>query len=150
VAIGDAYNFMKQYQLSDESYEKAMKLTPDNATLLNNYAYYLSVRNTRLDDAEKMSRKSLEIRKDEPTFLDTYGWVLYKQGKNDKALEYIQKAIDISGNAADATLWEHLGDIYFKLGNVDKAVEYWKKSKEKGSENTDIDKKINDRKLYES
>ena len=150
VALGDAYNLMKQYQLSDESYDKAMRLTPDNATLLNNYAYYLSVRNIRLEDAEKMSKKSLDIRKDEPTFLDTYGWVLYKQGKNDKAQEYIQKAIDISGNNADATLWEHLGDINYKLGNIDKAVEYWKKSKEKGSENTDIDKKINDRKLYES
>lgn len=150
VAQGDAYNFLKQYQLSDESYDKAMKLTPNNATLLNNYAYYLSVRNIRLDDAERMSKKSLEIRKDEPTFLDTYGWVLYKQGKNEKAQEYIQKAIDISGSSADATLWEHLGDINYKLGNIDKAVECWKKSKEKGSENTDIDKKINDRKLYES
>lgn len=150
VALGDAYNFLKQYSLSDESYDKALKLAPENATLLNNYAYYLSVRNVRLDEAEKMSKKSLDIRKDEPTFLDTYGWILYKQGKNDKALEHIQKAVDLSQGKADGALWEHLGDVHFKLGNTDKAVEYWKKAKTVGSDNPDIDKKINERKLYES
>lgn len=150
VALGDAYNFLKQYPLSDESYDKALKLAPENATLLNNYAYYLSVRNVRLEDAEKMSKKSLDIRKDEPTFLDTYGWILYKQGKNDKALEYIQKAVDLSQGKADGALWEHLGDVNFKMGNIEKAVEYWKKAKTVGSDNPDIDKKINERKLYES
>ncbi|MBN9484989.1 MAG: hypothetical protein BGO70_05290 [Bacteroidetes bacterium 43-93] len=148
--LGDAYNFDKQYPQSDEAYNKALALDPENATVLNNYAYYLSVRGVRLDDAEKMSRKSLEIRKNEPTFMDTYGWILYKQGKYDKALEYIQKAIDANGINADGTVWEHLGDVYYKLNEVDKAVEAWKKAKEKGTDNIEIDKKIKDRKLYES
>lgn len=148
--LGDAYNFDKQYLQSDEAYNKALALDPENATVLNNYAYYLSVRDVRLDDAEKMSRKSLEIRKNEPTFMDTYGWILYKQGKYDKALEYIQKAIDANGINADGTVWEHLGDVYYKLNEVDKAVEAWKNAKEKGTDNIEIDKKIKDRKLYES
>ncbi len=147
--LGDAYNYAKRYAASDSSYDYALKLDPMNATVLNNYAYYLSVRNTRLEDAERMSKKSLEIRKDEATFLDTYGWILYKQGKYKDAQDYIQKAIDANGENADGTLWEHLGDIYYKQGNVDKAVECWTKAKEKGTENMDIDKKIKDRKLYE-
>jgi tetratricopeptide (TPR) repeat protein len=97
-----------------------------------------------------MSKKTIELSKDEPSFLDTYGWILYKQSKYDKALEYIQKAIDVSGESADGTLWEHLGDVNYKLGNIDKAVSCWMKAKEKGTENIDIDKKIKDRKLYES
>lgn len=147
--LGDVYNYMKKYTESDSSYEQALRADPMNATVLNNYAYYLSVRGARLEDAAKMSKKSLDIRKDEPSFLDTYGWILYKQGKYDDARTYIQKAIDINGEAADGTLWEHLGDVYYKQGNVDKAVECWTKAKEKGTENTDIDKKIKDRKLYE-
>lgn len=147
--LGDVYNYMKNYTASDSSYDYALKLDPMNATVLNNYAYYLSVRGSRLADAEQMSKKSLELRKDEPTFLDTYGWILYKQGKYKDAQEYIQKAIDANGENADGTLWEHLGDIYYKQGNIDKAVECWTKAKEKGTENADIDKKIKDRKLYE-
>jgi Tfp pilus assembly protein PilF len=147
--LGDAYNYAKKYSASDSSYDYALKLDPMNATVLNNYAYYLSVRGVRLEDAERMSKKSLEVRKDEPTFMDTYGWILYKQGKYKDAQEYIQKAIDANGENADGTLWEHLGDVYYKQGNVDKAVECWTKAKEKGTENTDIDKKIKDRKLYE-
>lgn len=147
--LGDVYNLAKRYAASDSSYDYALKLDPMNATVLNNYAYYLSVRGVRLEDAERMSKKSLEVRKDEPTFMDTYGWILYKQGKYKDAQEYIQKAIDATGENADGTLWEHLGDIYYKQGNVDKAVECWTKAKEKGTENTDIDKKIKDRKLYE-
>ncbi len=147
--LGDVYNLAKRYAASDSSYDYALKLDPMNATVLNNYAYYLSVRGVRLEDAERMSKKSLEVRKDEPTFMDTYGWILYKQGKYKDAQEYIQKAIDANGENADGTLWEHLGDIYYKQGNVDKAVECWTKAKEKGTENTDIDKKIKDRKLYE-
>lgn len=147
--LGDVYNLAKRYTASDSSYDYALKLDPMNATVLNNYAYYLSVRGVRLEDAERMSKKSLEVRKDEPTFMDTYGWILYKQGKYKDAQEYIQKAIDANGENADGTLWEHLGDIYYKQGNVDKAVECWTKAKEKGTENTDIDKKIKDRKLYE-
>lgn len=150
MALGDAYNFNKQYALSDSSYEKAMRLEPLNPSVLNNYSYYLSVRGVRLDDAEKMSKKSLELAKDEPTFLDTYGWILYKQGKYEKAREYIQKAIDLSAENADGTLWEHLGDVHYKLGDTEKAVACWIKAKEKGTDNTDIDKKIKDRKLYEA
>ncbi len=147
--LGDVYNLAKRYAASDSSYDYALKLDPMNATVLNNYAYYLSVRGVRLEDAAQMSKKSLEVRKDEPTFMDTYGWILYKQGKYKDAQEYIQKAIDATGENADGTLWEHLGDVFYKQGNIDKAVECWTKAKEKGTENADIDKKIKDRKLYE-
>lgn len=145
---GDIYNIIKEYSHSDSSYERALKLDPDNATVLNNYAYYLSIRGMRLDDAEKMSKRSLEIRPGEATFLDTYAWILYRQGKYEKARDYLLQAMDANPNA-DGTMWEHLGDIYYKLKDTDKAVDSWKKAKEKGTDNNDIDKKIKDRKLYE-
>lgn len=147
--LGDAYNSTGKYTESDSAYEKALRLAPDNASVLNNYSYYLSVRNKRLADAEKMSKRSLELRPDEGTFLDTYGWILYKQGEYKKAKEYIEKAVNANPEGADGTLLDHLGDIYYKLNNTDKAVEYWKQAKERGSDNAQIDKKIQDRKLYE-
>lgn len=140
--LADAYNSDKQYKLSDENFEAALELTPDNPTTLNNYSYYLSERGEQLDKAEEMSRKSLELSPDQPTFLDTYGWILYKQGKYAKAKEYVQKAIDAMGNDADGTLWDHLGDIQYKLKDVAGAIASWEKAKLKGADATEMDRKI--------
>lgn len=147
--LADVYNSTKEYELSDEYFDKALKLAPDNPTTLNNYAYYLSERNTRLDDAEKMSARSLELAPNLPTFLDTYGWIMYQQGNYKKAKEYIEKAIAGEEAAASGTLWEHLGDVYLKLKDKNKAVESWQKAKELGVDNPDIDKKLKEHAMYE-
>ena len=147
--LGDIYNTTKEYVLSDSNYNAALRLNPRNATLLNNYAYYLSLRNTRLEEAEKMSKESLRIRPGEGTFLDTYGWILYQQGKYKDALEYIRKAVAANPDETDPSLWEHLGAAEFKVGNKDAAISAWKKAKEKGSVNIHIDKMIAEHKLYE-
>lgn len=146
-SLGDAYNSNKDFKNADASFDKSLSINPANATVLNNYAYYLSVRGARLDDAEQFSKKSLELRPGEATFLDTYGWIFYQQGKYQRAKELIQQAIDKSGQDTDATLYEHLGDIYYKLNDVDKAVLYWQKAKEKEPLNEAIDQKIRNRKL---
>jgi Tetratricopeptide repeat. len=149
-SLGDTYNMSKQYELSDEAYNEALKLTPDNPSVLNNYSYYLSVRGKKLEEAEKMSKRSLELRPGEATFMDTYGWVLYKMGNYKKAEEYIQKAIDANPINVDATLLEHMGDVQYKLNNTDKAIEYWKKAKDKGADDeANLTKKIQERKIYE-
>jgi tetratricopeptide (TPR) repeat protein len=147
--LGDVYNTTKQYSLSDSNYSAAIRLDTRNATALNNYAYYLSVRNSRLEDAAKMSQESLKIRPGEPTFLDTYGWILYQQGKYKDALEFLKKAIDANPGSADPTMWEHLGAVHYKMGNKQEAVAAWQKAKEKGSENASIDKMIAEQRLYE-
>lgn len=147
--LADAYHANKQYSLSDAAFEKALNLAPNNATTLNNYAYYLSERGAKLDEAEKMSKKSMELRPDEATFLDTYGWILYKKADFSNAKTYIQRAIDLAKDQADGTLYNHLGNILFKLNDKTKAVEAWKKAKEKGSDDKNLDKKISEGNLYE-
>ncbi|MBS1628886.1 MAG: tetratricopeptide repeat protein [Bacteroidetes bacterium] len=147
--LGDIYNSIKEYTLSDSNYNQALRLNPNNATVLNNYAYYLSVRNTRLNDAERMSKKSLDLRPHEATFLDTYAWILYRQGKYQDALHYMNQVFEANPNASSSELWEHLGAIQFKLGNIAQAVEAWKKAKALGSDNPALDKMIAEQKLYE-
>lgn len=147
--LGDIYNTTQQFSLSDSNYNEALALNPNNATVLNNYAYYLSLRKANLDKAASMSKKSLEIRPGEATFLDTYGWVLYQQGKYKEAIGYIQKAIDKDPNDADASLWEHLGAALFKTGDKTGALKAWQKAKAKGSSNQLLDKMISEQQLYE-
>lgn len=147
-SLGDIYNATNEFVLSDTCLEKSLRMNPNNPSVLNNYAYYLSVRGVRLSEAERMSKKSLEIRPGEATFLDTYGWIFYKEGDYQDAKKFIEDAINADKDA-DGTVWEHLGDTLFKLNDIDKAVDCWKKAKEKGNDNNNIDKKIQDRKLYE-
>jgi tetratricopeptide (TPR) repeat protein len=147
-SLGDVYNTKKDFILSDSCFEEAIKLQPSDAGTLNNYAYYLSLRKQRLDEAEKMSKRSLELQPTSKSFLDTYGWILFQQGNYNEALIYIQKAINSNGQE-DGTLFEHLGDVYFRLGQQDKANQNWKKAKENGEENPILLKKIKDGIYYE-
>jgi tetratricopeptide (TPR) repeat protein len=146
-ALGDIYNTTKNYIESDKAFEAALALNKNEATILNNYAYYLSERNEKLDKAAVMSIKSLEIRKNEKTFLDTYAWILYKQQKYDEAKTKMLEALAAPGEN-DATMLEHTGDVFFKLKDIDTAIQYWQKAKAAGSTNPNIDKKIADKILY--
>jgi tetratricopeptide (TPR) repeat protein len=147
VSLGDVYNTERRFTSSDSCYRAALNLQPDNATALNNFSYYLSVRGENLDEAARMSEKSLKLRPNEATFLDTYGWILYKQGKFKDAKTYILKAIELSPNAGDPTLWEHLGDIEYKLGNKKQALEHWRTAVTKGEVSITLKQKINEEKL---
>jgi tetratricopeptide (TPR) repeat protein len=146
--LGDTYERVKNFSLSDESYQKALKIDPENSYVLNNYAYYLSLRNTDLERAEIMSAKSLKLDPTNPANMDTYGWVLYKLGKYTEAAEWVEKAIAATP-VADADLLEHLGDIYYKQGNTEKALIQWQNARKAGEGSEFLERKIKEKKLYE-
>lgn len=146
--LGDTYNQLKNYNLSDQSYEKSLKLKPDNPYVLNNYSYFLSLRKTRLDEAEAMAQRANELSPNNKHYLDTYAWVLYQKGNYSGALEWLQKALEHSGSD-NAVVLEHFGDALYKLGRTREALEYWKKAKETGEGSDFLDKKIKDGILYE-
>jgi tetratricopeptide (TPR) repeat protein len=122
-SLGDTYYSLEKFEKAWASYEKSIELDSNNATSLNNYAYYLSVRNERIEEAYEMSKKSLENEPNNPSFLDTLGWIYFKRGDYNKAYQYISSSID--NGAMSATVFEHLGDVYDKLGNDEKAQEWW-------------------------
>ncbi len=146
--IGDTQNQLKNYNASDSAYDKALEADPANAYVMNNYAYYLSLRNLNLDKAEAMSKKSNELEPNNNSYLDTYGWILYQMKKYDDAKVWIGKALD-NGGKNNGTLLEHYGDVLFQLGDKDKALNYWIDAKKAGGASEFIDKKIADKKLYE-
>lgn len=82
-------------------YETSLAFLPDNALTLNNYAYFLSEENRELEKAKKMSRRSLDLVDNNPTYLDTYAWILYKLGEFREALEYMELALDIAKDLGD-------------------------------------------------
>ncbi len=145
--LGDASHYAKKYSLADSSYEEALKIKPDNSLALNNYAYFLSVRKTKLDLADSMSKKSLDLEPDNPSYLDTYGWILFQKGNYLEAKIPIEKSLKASPNNAEVL--EHLGDVMYKLNDKVAAVENWKKAKSLGGGSVLIDRKIQEEKLIE-
>lgn len=88
-------------------YERVLKLQPNDANILNSYAYRLAVDGRRLDEAEQMSRRSLKAEPDNPFFLDTYAWILHRQGRDDEARPYIEKAIQREEGEVSDEVKEH-------------------------------------------
>lgn len=146
--MGDIYNTLKEYAASDDAYDKSLEADPDNPYTLNNYAYYLSLRNEKLEKAAAMAAKANQLIPNNASLQDTYAWVLYKQKKYDEAKAWLEKALQ-NGGTTSAVINEHYGDVLYQTGNADAAVEYWEKSKSLGSNSPHIDNKIRDRKLYE-
>lgn len=147
--IGDCSFNMKKTEQAFQSYENALLLDPENSMALNNYAYFMVESGGDIEKAADLSSRSLRGENEEnPTFLDTYAWILYKQGKYSEAAEYQQRAIDNSaGSSAESSeLWDHYGDILLANGERQAAVEAWKKALELTDEKKPIQKKINENK----
>ncbi len=143
--LGDAYQALKEYDKSAKSYDEALEANPLNDIVLNNYSYYLSLRKTDLEKAEKMSALLVKNHPDNAAYLDTHAWVLYNREKYREAKKTIEHAI-ATGNAS-AIHFEHYGDILFKLGDIEEAVTQWRKAKSLDNSNELIDKKIANRKI---
>lgn len=139
-SMGDAYSALDQWDKAVDSYNQALKLDPQNHNVLNNYAYYLSERDERLDEAEKMALKAVEQAPENPSYLDTVGWVYYKKGNFEKARKYIQASLDTG--SASAEVMEHMGDIMQKLEKPNEAKEWWKKALQKDPSRTHLKDKI--------
>ncbi|CAN5618792.1 hypothetical protein BH11BAC2_BH11BAC2_06480 [soil metagenome] len=146
--LGSVYNTLKKFQESDLYYGKALKLDPNNIGVLNNWAYFLSLRKDQLETAADMSRKSNDLDPGNPSYEDTFGWILYIQGKYDDAKTWMEKALQSGGNN-NGTILEHYGDVLFRLGKTEDALSNWQKAKASGDYSEFLDKKIADKKLYE-
>jgi tetratricopeptide (TPR) repeat protein len=148
-SLGDTYYKLKKYSESDAAFDKALSIAPNNTIALNNYAYYLSERNTNLEKARDLISRANRLEPKSATFLDTYAWVLFKMGDLVQAREMVEQAIR-SGGANNGEILEHYGDILYKSGETEKALEQWQKAKTMGGGLSDqIDVKIRDKKLFE-
>ena len=145
--MGDSYNSLKQFKQSDQSYIKALEIDPRNSYVLNNYAYYLSLRGENLIEAEKMSRRSNELDPDNSSSEDTYAWILFKLKKYEEARTWIERAL--RHDSKSAVQIEHYGDILYFLGEKEKALTQWRAAKEMGSRSETLDRKIDEKKYID-
>lgn len=146
--LGDAYNELGNYKASYDAFDNTLRINPENALVLNNYAYYLSLRKENLDKAEIMAKKSVSLDPYNSNNLDTYAWVLFQQQKYEEALKWIGKAYR-NGGENSGVVNEHYGDILYKMDKKEEALKYWKMAKTKKDFSDLLVKKIKDKTFYE-
>lgn len=158
--LGDLYYKTNRAADAFAAYTKALRNDPTNYMAMNNLAYYMAECDTLLDQAEDYIVRVVRHDPENVTYLDTYAWILYKQGNISEARQQIDRVIELTEAAlpsdddmetdqnSDASLYDHAGDIYFSSGDKDRAVEFWKKALEHRPENPDsIKEKIKHRRI---
>lgn len=145
---GEFYHELDRMDLTYKDYDSALKYNPNDISLLNNYAYFLSLENRDLKRAQKMSSVAVNKEPDNPTYLDTYAWILFKQSQYSEALKYIQQAME-KGGEEHPDVVEHCGDIYYQCGYKDKALEYWHAAVRLNSDSKLLEQKILQEKYIE-
>ena len=129
-------------------YDSTLLYNPNDIGVQNNYAYYLSVAGKDLEKALRMSANTLKAEPNNPTYLDTYAWILFKMKRYQEAKEYIIRALNEEGEKS-ADVVEHYGDILYMCGDIEGAVENWHKAVRLNSTSPTLQEKINQEKYIE-
>lgn len=150
--IGDVYHSQsegeerpsrakKWAQQSYRAYEKALSFNADNVLVLNNWAYFLSLEGRDLERALEMAQRVVELTDNNPTYMDTYAWVLFKMGRLEEARKIQQRAVALDGQKS-LELLVHYGDILNAEGKRFMAETYWKRALEKGYDKAQIEQRL--------
>ena len=140
--LAAVYHDLQNHRESDYYFDEVLAINPKHAGALNNYAYYLSLRDERLDEALEMSTLANTLSPENPVYLDTKAWILHRLERNEEAKPILERALVLMV-ADDAELLEHYGDILRALAEIDLArVQYEKAQNIQFSE--ERAKKLND------
>jgi len=123
----------------DGALERIIRLyekDPEDASVNNYYGYLLAEKGERLDFAEQLVRKALVSEPENGYFLDSLGWILFRKGDAEGALQVLLEATGHAGE--DPVIWDHLGQTYETLGDGAKAVESYRKSLSIDEENEQV------------
>jgi len=129
-----------------EQLQKLIKDDPENPTFYNDLGFIWSDNNIKLDESEAMIRKALELdakqrqklleekkideaeaKKENAAYLDSLGWVLFKNKKYEEAVKYLEAATKDEDEGQHIEIWDHLADALVALGKKKEAVEIWQK-----------------------
>jgi tetratricopeptide (TPR) repeat protein len=105
---------------------RLIELRPDHAHAHNALGYSLADRNIRLDEARMLIERAVELAPNDPFILDSQGWVLFRLGQAEAALDALQRAFGIR---ADPEIAAHLGEVLWAIGRRDEARATWDKAR---------------------
>jgi tetratricopeptide (TPR) repeat protein len=123
---GSLYERQGKYDQAEQAFKDVLAANPRHAGALNYYGYMLADRGVRLDEAVALIGRALAEDPNNANYLDSMGWVRFKQNRLQEAEEYLRKAV--SRNSHNPEMLGHLGDILAKSGRDDLAAAQWEKA----------------------
>lgn len=113
---------MERLDLLEKDLQKILAKDPEDVGALNALGYSLADKALRLDEAERYLRKALDLRPDESVIVDSYGWLLFKQGKLDLSLEYLRKAY---AKQPEYEIAAHIAEVLWSMGRMKEAKDFF-------------------------
>jgi tetratricopeptide (TPR) repeat protein len=120
---GGACEQTGRYGLAEQVFRTCLDKYPKAHEIMNYLAYMWAEQGTNLDEAQQIVQQALELDPGNGAYLDTLGWIFYKQQLYEDALQAILRAMAVVGN--DPVIADHLGDVYAAMGKTEKAIEAW-------------------------
>ena len=130
------------YNKAADLLRKSIALDPENSAEASNYLGYMwADHNMNLDEAETMIRRALQSEPNNASYLDSLGWVEFRKGQFDRALDDLLRSAKAAGRE-DPVVFEHIGDTYLKLNRTGEALEAWQKALSLDPKNRNLADKI--------
>jgi tetratricopeptide (TPR) repeat protein len=120
------YEKKKDLQNSIKYIKVVLELDPDNPDAQNFLGYSYADAGINLDEAERLIRAALRAKPDSGFIVDSLGWVFYKKGQIDRAVEELERAAKLMPQ--DGTVAEHLGDAYLKQNRTEDALRTYRRA----------------------
>lgn len=105
--------------------KQVLTLDPGNADAMNALGYTLADQTDRYDEAYALIEKALRLKPEEPAFIDSMGWVLYRLNRYEEAIDYLERAFERFPNDEVAA---HLGEVLWQSGKTRRAKRVWKEA----------------------
>ncbi|MBF0546313.1 MAG: tetratricopeptide repeat protein [Candidatus Riflebacteria bacterium] len=118
--LGTLYYVTKRIDKAIECYQKAVELNPNSSDALNNYAFLLAENSRDIEKAYGLAKRAIRIEPDNPSFLDTLGWLEFQRGNSSEALRLMKKAVNLSPDVGE--ILAHLGKIYLECKDFSTAL----------------------------
>jgi len=142
ITLGALLDETKQKDAGVSEMKKAIELNPQNAQALNYLGYTYAESGQNLDEAERLIKRALVVEPEDGFYVDSLGWVYYQKGEYKRAVEQLERAVNITNN--DPTITEHLGDAYRKMGKLKEASRQYDDALKKSQE-TDQQSRLKDK-----
>jgi len=123
---GAMYERQKKFDMAEKEFRRVLNEDPKNASAWNYLGYMLADQNTRLSEAQDYVQKALVLDPDNYAYLDSLGWVYFRENKLDDAEMQLTHSVQLM--AKDPTIHDHLGDVLFKKGKLKEAISQWQSS----------------------
>lgn len=133
---GIAYERDGQWDKAEADFLKALELEPDQPLVLNYLGYSWVEMRRNMDEARAMIEKAVELRPEDGYITDSLGWVLYRMGDYDGAVEWLERAVELE--PTEAVINDHYGDALWMVGRRLEAQFQWKRARSLEPEPADL------------